>query len=207
MTLSRRAFMSMTAAGLLAPSVGRAAAPSPPYAPVRLENGRYAQPWFLNSFLELADDLAEAGANGKRFAILWNQEGCPYCRETHLVNFAIPEVTDYVRANFDMIQLDIWGARTVVDFDGTEMSEKDLAKRNQVRFTPTIQFFPESFAATPPAGKAAEVARMPGYFRPFHFLTMFEYVRADGYAKGPFRKFLGDKVAALKAKGQGLPQW
>lgn len=210
MNVSRRAFLSMAAAGALAPGAAAAAAPvgAAAYAPVRLENGKYTQAWFLNSFLELADDLEEAAANGKRFAIIWEQDGCPYCRETHLVNFAIPEVTDYVRAHFEMIHLDIWGSREVVDFDGTAMSEKDLAKRNQIRFTPTIQYFPETFAVTPPpAGKAGEVARMPGYFRPFHFLTMFEYVRAEGYTRQPFRKYLGNKVAAMKAKGQALPTW
>ena len=206
MILSRRTFLTAAMAGAVASRAAGAA--SGPYAPVRLENGQFTQSWFLNSFLELGDDLAEARDNGKRFAVLWEQEGCPYCRETHLVNFAVPEISDYIRANFDIIHLDIWGSRDVVDFDGTTMSEKELAKRNKVRFTPTIQFFPETFAdGGAPVGKAAEVARMPGYFRPFHFLTMFEYVRANGYDKGPFRKFLSDKVAALKAKGQSVPQW
>ena len=52
------------------------------------DDGLYRQPWFLESFLELADDLEGAAANGKRFAIMWELRGCPYCRETHLVNFA-----------------------------------------------------------------------------------------------------------------------
>ena len=207
--LSRRGFMraAMIGAGGLVMS-GSARAAKDGYAPVQLENGRYTQSWFLNSFLELPDDLKEAGSNGKRFAILWDQEGCPYCRETHLVNVGIPEISDYIRANFDILQLDIWGSRDAVDFDGRDMTEKALAKRSQVRFTPTIQFFPERFkGAETPTGKQAEVVRMPGYFRPFHFLTMFEFVREKGYERTPFHTYLGEKVAALKAEGKGIPQW
>lgn len=207
--ISRRDFLTATAfgaGGLMAS--GRARTAQNRYAPVQLENGRYTQSWFLNSFLELPDDLEEARSNGKRFAILWDQEGCPYCRETHLVNLAIPEISDYIRANFDILQLDIWGSRDAVDFDGKEMTEKTLAKRSQVRFTPTIQFFPESFnGADAPTGKKAEVVRMPGYFRPFHFLTMFEFVREMGYDRTHFHTYLGEKIAALKAEGKDIPQW
>ena len=178
------------------------------YKPVQLENGQYTQSWFLNSFLELPDDFEEAKSNGKRFAILWEQDGCPYCRETHLTNLAIPQISDYVRKNFDILQLDIWGGRDIVDFDGKGMTEKTLAKRNQVRFTPTIQFFPDAFSsATPLVGKKAEVARMPGYFRPFHFLTMFEYVSARGYQYTPFHRYLGKKISDLKAAGKETPEW
>ena len=207
--LSRREILTAIAAGaggLIGAKMAYAAPER--YKPVQLENGQYTQSWFLNSFLELPDDFEEAKSNGKRFAILWEQDGCPYCRETHLTNLAIPEISDYIRSNFDILQLDIWGSRDIVDFDGRGMTEKTLAKRNQVRFTPTIQFFPDAFSsATPLVGKKAEVARMPGYFRPFHFLTMFEYVSARGYQHAPFHTYLGKKVSGLKATGKGIPKW
>jgi thioredoxin-related protein len=176
--------------------------------PELAENGLYTQPWFLESFLELADDLEEANAGGKRLALMWEQEGCPYCRETHLVTLRIPEIRDYIRANFEIVQLDIHGSRQVVDFDGTAMEERQLARRHAARFTPTIQFFPETLAEIAGrTGMDAEVARMPGYFRPFHFLTMFQYVREKGYRNGDFRAFLEAKVQALKAAGKPLPSW
>src|SRR4030095_13997176 len=111
---------------------------------VLTEDGLYRQPWFLESFLELSDDLVGAANSGKRFAVMWELRGCPYCRETHLVNFARPDIADYVKANFDILQLNIIGSRKVTDFDGTEISEKALAAKYGVRFTPTVQFFPES---------------------------------------------------------------
>ena len=158
---------------------------------VLTEDGLYRQPWFLESFLELPDDLAGAANSGKRFAVMWELRGCPYCRETHLVNFARPDIAGYIRANFDILQLNIIGSRKVTDFDGAEISEKALAAKYGVRFTPTIQFFPESVAGlgerTP---EKREVARAPGYLRPDDFLALFRFVRQKEYETRSFRDYL-----------------
>ena len=160
-------------------------------AAVLTEDGLYKQPWFLESFLELPDDLQGAANLGKRFAIMWELRGCPYCRETHLVNFARPDIEEYIKANFDILQLNIIGSRKVTDFDGAEISEKALAARYGVRFTPTLQFFPESSAALgEKAPDKREVARAPGYLRPDDFLAMFRYVREKGYETKSFRDYL-----------------
>ena len=99
--------------------------------PILTDDGLYKQSWFLESFLDLADDLEGARKEGKRFAIMWELRGCPYCKETHLVNFAQPRISDYVRANFEVLQLNIIGSRKVTDFDGQELSEK--ADGRQIR--------------------------------------------------------------------------
>ncbi len=111
----------------------------------------------------------------------------------------MPKVRNYVKKNFEILQLDVRGSRNVVDFNGNAMSERALAKSYKVRFTPTIQFFAEDPQATSgEAGKIVEVARMGGYFRPLHFLTMFEYVRDKGYVGGNYRSYLKAKLKALK---------
>jgi thioredoxin-related protein len=160
-------------------------------AAVLTDDGLYRQPWFLESFLELADDLAGATNLGKRFCVAWELRGCPYCRETHLVNFARPDIENYVKDNFEILQLNIIGSRKVTDFDGSEISEKALAAKYGVRFTPTFQFFPETVAGL--AGKPAEkreVARAPGYLRPDDFLALFHFVREKGYETKSFRDYL-----------------
>jgi hypothetical protein len=53
---------------------------------------------------------------------------------------AVRYINDYVRENFAVVQLDLWGAREVTDFDGTVLSERALAERWGVIFTPTIVF-------------------------------------------------------------------
>lgn len=79
------------------------------------DDGLYHQDWFVESFLDLRDDLKEAADEGKHFAILWEQRGCPYCREMHRVNFAQPAIRKYIKANFNILQLDLWGrARSLI---------------------------------------------------------------------------------------------
>ena len=163
--------------------------------PILTEDGLYRQPWFLESFLELADDLETSASSGKRFAVMWELKGCPYCKETHFVNFADPAINDYVRSNFDILQLNIIGSRRVLDFDGEELAEKDLAQKYGVRFTPSFQFFPESAEGLADlAPREREVARLQGYMKPEHFLAMFKYVEAGAYDDMSFREYLRQQV-------------
>ena len=215
LAFSRRNLGQMAIAGLASaifPKASDSGSPtSPNYAPVRVSDsdfGSYTQSWFLESFLELADDLTEAKNNGKRFAVIWELDGCPYCRETHLINFAIPQVTDFIRANFAIVRLDLKGAREVINFNGTTMSERDLAKFYGIRFTPTIQFFPETLEKiNGKKGEKIEVARIPGYLRPFPFLLFFQFVHEKAYLETNFHKYLNSHVALLKASGRTIPSW
>jgi thioredoxin-related protein len=171
--------------------------------PRLLEDGLYAQDWFLQSFLDLKQDLGDTAASGKRLAIIWEQRGCPYCKDMHTVNFADPEINAYVRANFNVIQLNLWGDRPVTDFDGQEISEKALARKWGIIYTPTIQFLPETAAEIGSKNaRDAEVMRMPGYFRPFHFAAMFHYVREKRYADTHFQRYLDEYREKLRAQGK-----
>ena len=125
--LSRRSFLAgSTAAGLGLPDAARA-------APIMTEDGYYSEPWFLESFLELSDDLTAAAGNKKRLAIMWELRGCPYCKETHLVNFAKPEIADFIKARFEILQLNIIGSREVTD------AHYQSWRQNLIRYIETLQ--------------------------------------------------------------------
>ncbi len=186
---------------------GAARAADPPKEPALGENGLYVQPWFLFSFLDLKEDLEEAAQKGKRFAIIWEQKGCPYCKETHLVNFANPEIAAFVRKHFVVLQLDLWGSRKVKDFDGEELPEKALAQKYGVRYTPTVQFFPVKLPEAKKSGREIEVARMPGYMRPFPFFVMFSFVQDEGYKAGSFRDYYKRKHEESVASGGKAHTW
>jgi len=183
---SRRLFLTGTAAALATSASGAALAEA-----VMTEDGLYRQPWFLDSFLELADDLDTAAHKGKRFAIIWELKGCPYCRDTHLINFARADIENYVKERFEVLQLNIIGDREVTDFDGEKLSEKKLAQKYGLRGTPIFQFFPERSArlgAKPPNER--EVLRMRGYLEPDAFKRMFVFVAERAYERGSFRDYL-----------------
>ena len=188
-----------------------ARAADPPKEPALGANGLHVQPWFLQSFLDLKDDLEEAAQKGKRFAIIWEQKGCPYCKETHAVNFANPEIAAYIQKHYVVLQLDLWGARKVKDFDGEELAEKALAQKYGIRYTPTIQFFPPKVAeasdGAKKSGRELEVARMPGYMRPFPFYVMFQFVQDDGYKAGGFRDYYKKKHDESVAAGGKAHRW
>ncbi len=167
------------------------------------DDGLHKHPWFLNSFLFLPEDHAQAAENGKRFVIFWEQKGCPYCEKMHTVNMREPEVTEYIKDNFEVLQLNMWGDRMVTDFDGTEISEKKLAQKYRVNFTPTIMFFAEDPETD---AEEVEVFRLPGYFRPFHFRNAFQYVREKRYADDQsFQRFILERVAEEQAQGNETP--
>ena len=75
------------------------------------DNGSYKQDWFLESFLDLPEDLAESAASGKRLVIFWEQRGCPYCKAMHEINLRIPKIVDYIKANFNVLQFSLLGSR------------------------------------------------------------------------------------------------
>jgi thioredoxin-related protein len=182
--LSRRLFLAGSAACAAAPRAASAEA-------ILTDDGLYRQPWFLESFLELPDDLAGASEKKKRFAVMWELRGCPYCKETHLVNFAKPEIENFIKERFEILQLNIIGSHEVLDFDGEKLSEKRMAEKYGVRFTPTIQFFPDSVAGlAEKKPRDREVTRAQGYLEPQHFLALFRFVAERAYEKGSLRDYL-----------------
>jgi thioredoxin-related protein len=184
--LSRRLFIAGSAALAATPSLQSVQAKA-----ILTDDGLYSEPWFTESFLEYADDLEAAAAKGKRLALMWELKGCPYCQETHLVNFARPDIENYIKQHFDVVQLNIIGDREVTDFDGEKLPEKKMARKYFLRGTPSFQFFPEHAAglgAKPP--REREVLRMQGYLPPETFKRMFMFVAERAYMRGSFQDYL-----------------
>lgn len=184
--LTRRRALAALGAGALA----LRAAPS--FAKATLgDDGIYHMDWYLESFLDLNEDLAGATAKGKRFAILWGLKGCPACKRMHEVHMLDPKIETYIRENFEILHLNHIGSREVTDFDGRKRSEKAFGEAYGIRFTPTVQFFPETTEGlAAKSGQAREVARMPGLLEPAEFLAMFRYVREKGYETATFPDWL-----------------
>jgi thioredoxin-related protein len=207
--ISRREFGAIAGVGTALAAMPRGAgAVGVPDKAFLGEDGMYHQSWFLDSFLILGEDLAETKESGKRFAVVWEQKGCPYCKETHLVNFANHQIQYFIRENFEVLQLDLWGSRKVTDFDGEVMEERALARKWGILFTPTFMFFDDDLKKAKEKGvRGIEVTRMPGYFKPFHFLTMFEYVQDRAYVDQHFQKYLIAKGRRMRAEGKEVKLW
>ena len=197
------ASLQVAAAEALPPPAGPE---TPRVAPVKEADGLYTQNWFQLSFLDLREDFNEAKAAGKRFAVVFEQRGCPYCTKMHNEILSLRYINDYVRQNFHIVQLDLWGAREVTDFDGRKMPEKDLAERWGVIFTPTIVFYKDDLAGLDGKwGRELEaIERLPLSYGQHTFYDLFVWVRRKIYQTDrSFQRFHISRIAerdALKAK-------
>jgi len=162
------------------------------------EDGLYKQTWMPVTFKDMTEDLETAKDEGKRLAIMFEQRGCIYCKELHEKVFSDPEVADYIQENFMVVQMNLFGDEEVTDFDGEALSEKEMAQRWGVVFTPTIMFLPEELPDGP-ANQMA-VATMPGAFGKYTTLHMFQWVAEKGYDSDEhFQKYHARKLEAAQS--------
>ncbi len=201
------ALMLLGFAAAAVPAVAEEALP-PPVGPENprvepiLEDGHYRQSWFALSFLDLREDFAEAKAAGLRLAIIFEQRGCPYCAKLHTEVLAQKYINDYLRQNFRVLQLDLWGSREVTDFDGTRLSEKALAERWGVIFTPTIVFFKDDLSGLEGKwGRALEATeRLPLSYGRDTFFDLIVWVRHKLYERDRnFQRFHLQRLAERQA--------
>lgn len=166
------------------------------------EDGLHKQDWFAMTFRDLAEDIEQANADGKRLAIVFEQRGCIYCRQMHEKILSDPEVRDYIRENFMVVQYNMFGDEEVTDLDGEKLTEKTAARKWGYVFTPTIVFLPEQAPQGKSAGQAA-VATIPGAFGKLTFLNMFRWVKDKGYESGEhFQHYHARIVNELRAAGR-----
>ena len=144
------------------------------------DDGLHKTDWMEDTFKDLSEDLEEASAQGKRLVLFFEQRGCIYCTKMHEEVFPRPEVSSYIKENFFVVQLNLYGDVEVTDFDGESLSEKDMARKWGVLFTPSLMFMPEIASEAPAPSQA--VAVMPGAFGPGTTLDMFTWVNEKGYA-------------------------
>jgi thioredoxin-related protein len=121
--------------------------------------------WFIETFLDIREDAAEAAKDGKRLMLYFTQEGCPYCKQLVTVNFRDAAIIEKTRRHFMPVAINIWGDREVTMADGRKLPEKKFAAALKVQFTPTLVFFDE---------KGTIVHRINGYLPPEPFYAALD---------------------------------
>jgi thioredoxin-related protein len=148
--------------------------------------------WFKLSLLELQVDVAEAAAAGKRVILYFYQDGCPYCTKLLEDNFGNQQIAAKAKQKFDLIALNMWGDREVVDLKGNETIEKEFASSMKVMYTPTMLFLNE---------KGEVVLRINGYYYPQKFSAVLDYVSAGTESKMTFADYYKtEKKSATSGK-------
>lgn len=150
--------------------------------PPGMVNPGYEEPpaWFKNSFLDIRADVEEAREGGRRVILYFYQDGCPYCRKLLRKNFADPKIVEQMRKGFDVVAINLWGDREVIDLSGEETTEKEFTKSLRVMFTPTMLFLDE---------EGGIALRLNGYYPPHQFAAALGYVAGRQESQTSFAEF------------------
>lgn len=124
--------------------------------------------WFLNSFLDLNEDIEELANKNKRLILYIHQDNCPYCHKFVTQNLNDKTTKNKIQENFGVIELNMFGDREVVDVDEEEYTEKEFAIKHKIQFTPTLIFFDEE-------GK--QLLRLNGYINIKDFNLALDYIK------------------------------
>lgn len=144
------------------------------------DDGLHVAPWLHDTFRDLREDLGDANANGQRLLILFEQRGCIYCNEMHENVFSRENIAQMLDEDFFVVRLNLHGSLEVTDFDGEVMTEREIARRWGILFTPTLMFMPEEVAEDLTAVQAS-VATMPGAFGGWTTFNLLNWVQEHGY--------------------------
>jgi thioredoxin-related protein len=163
------------------------------------DDGLHKPAWLRTTFKDMSEDLAEANAEGKRMVVIFEQRGCIYCTKMHEEVFPEAEVTKLIEDNYFVVQMNLFGDEEVTDFDGEVLTEKKMATRWGVVFTPTMLFMPED-APTDKSAAQAAVMMMPGAFQKGTTMDLLNFVVEKGYEGDEhFQKYHARKIAERKA--------
>ncbi len=141
--------------------------------------------WFKESFLELEEDVQEAGEAGRRVMLFFHQAGCPYCNLLVERNLAQKDIEKTMREHFDVIALNMWGDRDVATVDGQTFTEKSFAAALGVQYTPTLIFLNE---------QGRVVLRIDGYYPPQNFRVALDYVAGRKEKQSSYRDYYASSV-------------
>lgn len=144
-----------------------------------------APSWFKDSFLEIAEDVEEAGEEGKQLILFFQLNGCSYCDRMLEEVFETEPYTSYVQQHFDVISVNVRGDREIVFNEEVTVSEKELSEILKVRATPAILFLNEDNKT---------VVRVNGYRSPERFKHVLDFVATKSYRSTNLTDYLKAKL-------------
>lgn len=184
-----------------------ALATSPVLAAEVGDDGLHKQSWFSITFRDIAEDIEQASAEGKRLALIFEQRGCIYCAQMHEEILSDPEVREYLEENFMIVQYNMFGDEEVTDLDSEKLTEKTAARKWGYVFTPTIVFLPEAVPEDGTSVREAAVETMPGAFGKWTFLNMFRWVNEKAYEGDEhFQTYHARIIQELRAQGRTIEE-
>ena len=129
--------------------------------------------WFKHSKLDLQNDLKEALAHGKKGIVLFiSAKYCSYCKTfiDHVLSDAA--IQKHLRANYDIIPLDMLSSEQIIDTDGVKYKINEFATRVKATYTPTLVFY---------NAKGWRMLTIVGYYPKAKFARVLEYMKRKDF--------------------------
>ena len=143
--------------------------------------------WWKLSFLDIAMDAEEAADEGKHLILFFHLDGCPYCAKMAAENFNSSPYIDFLKSNFDVVEINTRGERELSRADGSTMLEKQYARELGIFYTPALLFLD---------GTAETIVRVDGYRSDAQFEPILRYVASEAYRDQDIQEFIAaDKRA------------
>jgi len=140
--------------------------------------------WFKESFLDISEDVEEAADLNKHVMLFFHLNGCPYCYKMTEENLKNAPYTDFIKSNFDVIAINIQGDREVALNEDDTLTEKELARKLNVIYTPAVIFLNKNNKT---------VARINGYRSVQQFKYVLDYVQQSAYQQTTLAQYIAKK--------------
>ena len=153
--------------------------------------------WFNNSFYDLRADLKEARDNGKSgIMVFFSMKTCSYCKAIIETTFQQADIVKRLRANYDVIGLNVLSDIEVVSTKGKTLWSKDFAVHEKAKFTPTMIFYD---------GSGNKQLRLIGYQSPQKFRGALDFLEGKHYTRMKLSHHLKQKKTTSKLISKKTP--
>lgn len=143
--------------------------------------------WFKESFLDITEDVDEATESNKHVMLFLHLNDCPYCYKMTEENFKNAPYTGFIKKHFDVVAINIRGDREVALNEETVLTEKELAEKLNVIYTPAVIFFNSDYKV---------VARINGYRTVQEFKYVLDYVQQGAYHDISLAQYISKRKVA-----------
>ncbi len=140
--------------------------------------------WFKDSFLDIAEDVEEARDEQKHLMLYMHLSGCPYCYKMVEEGFKNSANTEMIKANFDVVAINIKGNKEVSLSEDITMTEAEVRDHYKVNFTPTMVFLDQNNQL---------VYKVNGYRSAQNFKHTLDFVSSRSYQQMSLTQFISNQ--------------
>lgn len=150
------------------------------------------------AFINQSGNLQQLIQSSQRpVMLLFEQQYCAECDELHGDVFRRLPVFKQLK-QFTTAQIDINSPAKIIAPNGESMSQKELAKRLNIQYTPSMLFYEPG----KPGSEHKPVFRSEAYLKSFHIQALLDYISTRSYLTQPeFQRFVQARADELHAQG------